>query len=88
MILCYGDTIAALKQYIVTNKCTLMLLNLRREELQERPVGAVKFVVILLSVAAGFYGVVSALAQLPAKASFVAPTFVNLDQVRTLLLNA
>lgn len=67
---------------------TIMLLNLSRDELKERPVGRVKFVVIFAAVAAGLYGFLSALATLPHKDSYVAPTFGDLDKVGELLLSA
>jgi NADH-quinone oxidoreductase subunit J len=65
---------------------TIMLLNLSRDELKERPVGRVKFVVVLASVLLGLYAFLSTLATLPAKESYVAPTFGNLDKVGQLLL--
>lgn len=67
---------------------TIMLLNLTREELRERPVGRARFVVVLAAVMAGLYGFLSALSHLPHKDSFVAPTFGNIDKVGELLLGA
>jgi NADH-quinone oxidoreductase subunit J len=66
---------------------TIMLLNLRPEELREPPVGRVKGLIILVATVAAFIGFTRVLLTIPTGAPHdVAATFGNVEPVGQLML--
>lgn len=66
---------------------TIMLLNLRQEELEEPPVGRFKGLVIFAACIIGLFGFIRVLRTLPSEgAEDVPPTFGNIEQVGALML--
>jgi NADH-quinone oxidoreductase subunit J len=66
---------------------TIMLLNLSPEEIEERPVGKVKSVLIVAACVVGFIGFLRVILLLPEGVPFVAPTFGNIEEVGSLMLS-
>ena len=65
---------------------TIMLLNLKKEELQETPVGRLQGIVLVLICAVAAYGFIAVLSQLPATDLPVADGFGNVEGVGLLML--
>ncbi len=65
---------------------TIMLLNLKKEELQESPVGRLQGIVLILICAVAAYGFIAVLSQLPATDLPVADGFGNVEGVGLLML--
>ncbi len=65
---------------------TIMLLNLKAEELHETPVSKLQMVVLLLVCGAAAYGFIEVLSQIPAPDAVVDEGFGNVEGVGRLLL--
>jgi NADH-quinone oxidoreductase subunit J len=65
---------------------TIMLLNLKEEELREPPVGKLKGLVILAATAVGLAGFVRVLKTLPHGSTAVPDAFGNIEPVGELML--
>jgi NADH-quinone oxidoreductase subunit J len=67
---------------------TIMLLNLKQEEIEEPPAGKLKTLVILAAVAAGCYGFIRVFAQIPQGSMPVADDFGSVEKVGELLMTS
>ena len=65
---------------------TIMLLNLKKEELQEAPVGRLQGLVLILICAVAAYGFIAVLSQIPATDLPVAAGFGDVEGVGLLML--
>ncbi len=67
---------------------TIMLLNLKQEEIEEPPAGKLKTIVILTAVAAGCYGFLRVFSQIPRGFLRVADDFGSVERVGELMLTS
>jgi NADH-quinone oxidoreductase subunit J len=67
---------------------TIMLLNLKQEEIEEPPAGKIKTLVILAAVVAGCYGFIRVFAQLPVGILPVKEDFGSVERVGELLMTS
>jgi len=67
---------------------TIMLLNLKEEEIEEPPAGKLKTIVILAAVVAGCYGFLRVFAQIPRGYLKVAEDFGSVERVGELMMTS
>jgi NADH-quinone oxidoreductase subunit J len=67
---------------------TIMLLNLKEEEIEEPPAGKLKTLVILAAVVAGCYGFIRVFSQLPRGILPVEDDFGSVEKVGELMLTS
>ncbi len=67
---------------------TIMLLNLREEELEEPPAGKIKTLIILAAVAFGCYGIIKVLSGAPDEVPRVPENFGSVEKVGELMLTS
>jgi len=65
---------------------TIMLLNLKKEELHEAPVGKIRVLLMLVACAAGAFGVMQVFAKLPVGLAPVDDTFGSIEAVGRMML--
>ncbi len=67
---------------------TIMLLNLKSDEIEEPPAGKIKTVVVLATSAFGCYGFIKVFSKLPVSDKEVADGFGGVEQVGELLMTS
>jgi NADH-quinone oxidoreductase subunit J len=67
---------------------TIMLLNLRKEELEEPPAGKIKTLFILVASAFGCYGFISVLSTMSLKHPRLSDSFGSVEEVGTLMMTS
>jgi NADH-quinone oxidoreductase subunit J len=80
-ILVYGGAIMVLVIF------TIMLLNLKPEEIKESPVSKFQIVVLALICAACAFGFIQIFSEIPAEDVVTGPTFGNVEEVGKLMLS-
>ncbi len=67
---------------------TIMLLNLREEEIEEPPAGKIKTIVILVAVFMGCFGFIKALSKMPFSKPAVPDDFGSVEKVGELVMTS
>jgi NADH-quinone oxidoreductase subunit J len=67
---------------------TIMLLNLKREEIRETPVGKFQVVFLIILCAAGAFGFIEIFSDIPAAEVATAEDFGSIEQVGRLMLGS